>query len=567
MISKIKRIWRETDLTMNFVWLVSIFTLLGILMLLSSSVLGLLTQSLLEMNQESIIPALFIFITLEVLVLTINYRKERYQTMTVQLMKRRIKNKTVSSLIHAPFAFSKTQEQGDILGRLNNDVNSTVSANTMAVNMVKSTILLVILSIGMILMEYRLFILFLIPMVLLTGIQLISSMFTMKLVMPWKIAMGETHSLAQDIINNRGTIRIFQIYKQVHNWVQEALNNSKNKGLKGIFLLYVMQVPLLLLISLPMINVLIGGTYLVSQGNLSLASLVSALTISQLAIDEFNPIINGLMNVPHQMTSAERLFPIWDAGLESFGTKTSDLSPLIEMKELTFSYDGDKQILENINMTIHQGEFVGFVGESGSGKSTLLNIINGLYQPTQGSINLKGLSIDEWDKGKFRNHFGVVSQNAYLLNDTVENNLLLGDVYSKDELIKVLEDVSLDKPLDLVVGEKGSLLSGGERQRLSIARAILRHPEILLFDEATSALDLKTEHVVNTYLETQSSKQTRIVVAHRLSSVIHCDTIYAFRKGRIVEQGSHLELMNLKRYYYQLVTQQNVKEEQANDTK
>lgn len=559
MITKIRRTWQETQQTKAFVKLVVLFIILGILMLASSQALGLLTQSMLQRQHTIILPAAIAFIFLEIGVLTINYIKDRYQTRTIQLMKRRFKKKTVSSLIKAPYKFSQTQERGDILGRLNDDVNSTINATNMVAYMVKSAILLFILSLGLILMDYRLFVLFLVPMLILTIVQLMSSKLTMNLVMPWKVAMGETNALAQDIINNRGTVRIFQIYKQISTWLQESLGKSRNTGIKGIFTLYLMQVPLILLVSLPMLNVLIGGTYLVSKGSLSLASLVSALTIAQLAIDEFNPIINGLMNVPHQLTSADRIFPIWDAGKETFGSNLGTTTPLIQLNNMSFSYDGETKVLDDVNMTIESGQFVAFVGESGSGKSTLLNIIDGLYVPTNGTVQVKGLSIQKWVKEEFRKLFAVVSQNTYLLDDTVRNNLSLGGSYEDEVLIKVLNDVSLHKSLDLNIGEKGTLLSGGERQRLSIARALLRQRDILLFDEATSALDIETEHVIDDYLVSQSANQTRIIVAHRLSSVIHCDKIFAFKKGQIVEEGSHVELMDLKGYYYDLVVQQHGK--------
>ncbi len=553
MIKLVKRAWIETDQVKSFYKLLVLLIFSAVLMLGSSQVLGELTQSILEGKSNIVLRSFLLFALFEFLVLFINYYRSMYQSSVIYTMKKKFKSLTVLHLLNAPFSFSKDQEQGDLLGRLDSDVSSAVTASSMSVDLVKSLVLLIILAFGILYIDYRLFLLFFIPLFISTGIQVLMSSFVTGLILPWKVAMGESNALTQDVINNRGTIRIFQLYKRVDAWLEASLNESRDKGIKGIFTLYCIQSPLMIFTMLPIVSVLIGGMYLVFNGELTIAAMVSSLMISQLALDEFNPLINGMQNIPHLMTSAMRLYPIWDAGDEVFGDKVGEGSPIIKLDNVSFSYDGEVDVLSNISIEIEAGEHIGFVGGSGSGKTTLFNLINGFYVPSSGSVLVKNLEVQSWDKVALRNMFAVVSQNTYLFNQSIRDNLLYGSKADDGTLKRMLGKVNLNKDLDLIVGEKGSRLSGGERQRLSIARALLRESEILLFDEATSALDLTTEKLISDTLLHKSNNQTKLMIAHRLSSVEDCDRIYVLDKGSIVEMGVHDELMNLNGLYKSMV--------------
>lgn len=557
MIKQIKRIYDETKSSSALSIILMIITLSGILILLSSNIIGKLTDDVLNAETEKIIPMLILFLIIELSVVLINFIKDRLQSKTVETMKVRLKELTIKSLLESKYEFSLKQEQGDILARLNSDISSVITAVGMSVDLLKSFILMTILSVGMFFIDYRLLILFFIPILLMIFMQFIVSKYSSNFILPWKMAMGKTNALTQDIINNRSTIKIFRRYNLINEWLEEALIKSRDKGVKGIFSLYAIQLPLFLLSILPMINILVGGIYLVFKDYISIANFMSAFLISTLVLEQIQALVNSAQNIPQLMSSSERIFPILDSKKEVFKDKIGSSDPLIEISDLSFGY-GDKKVIDDLSMTINKGEIIGLVGESGSGKSTIFKLLSGLYEPDSGAIKVKGEDIFDWDKKSYRKQFSNVSQNTYLFNMSVRDNLLyINPNVSDDDLINVLESVSLNIDLNKFVGEKGSLLSGGESQRLSIARAILNNGEIMLFDEATSALDSKSELIINNLLNDRNNKQTRIIIAHRLASLRSCDRIYYLDNGSILEFGSHDELMAKKGKYYNLIIEKD----------
>ncbi len=553
MIKQIKRIYTETRVRRSLIIILMMISISGIFMLLSSNLVGVITESIISDVSNKIILLLILFLFIEFSIVFLNYFKDRLQSKTVETMRARLKQLTLLSLIESKYEFSLKQEQGDVLARLNSDISSVIVAVSMSVDLLKSFILMTILSLGIFLIDFRLLILFFIPIILMIFMQLLVSKYSSKFILPWKMAMGKTNALAQDIINNRSTIKIFRQYNLVASWLNDALVDSRDKGIKGVLSLYSIQLPLFLLTILPMVNILIGGTYLVFKDYITVANFMSAFLISTLVLDQIQALVNSAQNIPQLMSSSERIFPILDASKEEFKDGIGDSETLIDIDNISFAYNENK-IIDGLSMTIAKGELISLVGESGSGKTTLFNLISGLYEVNSGDIKVKGLSIFDWNKKTYRKLFSNVSQNTYLFNMSVRDNLLyIKPSACDEELNEVLKSVSLDISLDKVVGESGSLLSGGERQRLSIARALLNNGEIMLFDEATSALDGKSEAIINELLNERNNMQTRIIIAHRLESLRASDRIYYLDKGKILESGSHDELMSLKGKYYSLI--------------
>ena len=223
-------------------------------------------------------------------------------------------------------------------------------------------------------------------------------------------------------------------------------------------------------------------------------------------------------------------------------------------------------MLSHINLVIPQGSNVALVGSSGSGKSTLADLLMRFYEPTSGQILLDGQPIQSYRIASLRRHIGVVAQTTFLFNDSVRNNIAYGMPHATDAQIEAAaraahaHDFILQLPegYDTYIGDSGALLSGGQRQRISIARAILSEPDILIFDEATSALDTESEALVQQALDTLLSGRTALVIAHRLSTVRHADLIVVLEQGRIVETGTHDQLINLHGRYEQLVQLQKL---------
>ena len=246
---------------------------------------------------------------------------------------------------------------------------------------------------------------------------------------------------------------------------------------------------------------------------------------------------------------------------ETFGSKhLKNVQGNLEFKNVTFKYnDGKENVLDNLSFTIPAGKKVAFVGESGGGKSTIIKLIPKLLDVTDGAILLDNVNINELDKDSIRNNIGLVSQTPYIFNGTIKENLLLAnDTASEKELWDALKKAQLydfikSKPdgLNTIIGEGGIKLSGGQRQRLAIARELLRKSKILLLDEATSALDNQTQDEIKQTIDNISG-QTIIIVAHRLSTIIDCDTIMLLKDGKIVASGTHSELMQHSTDYKKL---------------
>lgn len=227
--------------------------------------------------------------------------------------------------------------------------------------------------------------------------------------------------------------------------------------------------------------------------------------------------------------------------------------------KVTFGYTGSP-VLKNVDIELEKGKKIAFVGGSGSGKSTALDIITRFYDPMNGKLLLDGIDVKEIKLEDYRSLFGIVSQENILFNDSIYNNIIYGMEDVEDERVIEAAKIAnaykfimkLPDQFDTVIGDRGVTLSGGERQRVAIARALVRNPEILIFDEATSALDVESEKVVQDAIDSSLKDKTAVIVAHRLSTIVGCDTIYMFNNGEIVEKGTHQELLDMGGYYKNL---------------
>lgn len=323
---------------------------------------------------------------------------------------------------------------------------------------------------------------------------------------------------------------------------------------------------------------LVGGVIILWVGGLSVINgemtIGSLITFSSLLVYFLDPIKN-LINLQPQIqtavVAADRLGEILDLEAEKTENEYKKLKPIslngnIEIKDLNFRYGTRKLVLEDINLKIIRGQKIALVGESGSGKTTLAKLLLKLYLPEKGEILIDGNNIEDIQIETLRDRIAYVPQETFLFSGSIYENLTLG--LNEVDSNKILEaskkaqahDFINELPLryETLLEENGLNLSGGQRQRLAIARAMLKNPDILILDEATSNLDAITERALDKTINEYSENMTTIFIAHRLSTIKNCDMIYVFEKGKIIEQGTHNELIKLGGKYYNLAKQQSL---------
>ncbi len=312
-----------------------------------------------------------------------------------------------------------------------------------------------------------------------------------------------------------------------------------------------------------------GSLVLGNQSSLSPQQFMGYIGLFYTIINPVKAITTVNYNIKKGNASAERIFDVLDttnpiSDAENAIDKNA-LTSNVTMKDVSFKYEDD-YVLENFNLEVQKGHTVALVGQSGSGKSTIANLVTRFYDVNEGEISIDGTNIKDITKKSLRGLMGLVTQDSILFNDSVKNNIGLGkEGATEDEIIAAAKvanahDFIMELPngYETNIGDSGNKLSGGQKQRLSIARAVLKNPPIMILDEATSALDTESERLVQDALEKMMQNRTSIVIAHRLSTIQNADSIVVLSKGKIIEQGTHDELMKSKKGYKKLVEMQSL---------
>ena len=470
------------------------------------------------------------------------------------------------SVTNLHIGFFNDQRKGDLISRFTNDIGEVENS---VVNFLKSvlkepvTLLVFIVMLFRISFELSLFTLIVLPI---TGGVIAEIIKRLKRkAKQSQEAMGRIVNILDETFSGMRVILAFNARNFLLRKIDQETSYHRKVNL-SIARKNELASPLSEFLGVLIIAVIIyygGSAVLGGDKDLSPASFILFLTIYASMIQPAKNFSNGITSVQKGTVAAQRIFDVIDT-VPAIKNKP-DAKPLsefkhnIEFKNVSFAYD-QNTVLQNINLSIQKGKTIALVGPSGGGKSTLADLVPRFYDPTGGEVCIDGISLKDYNIESLRHHIGVVTQESILFNDTIFNNIAFGmenvreaDVINAAKVANAHDFISAsENGYHTLIGERGSKLSGGQRQRLSIARAVLKNPAILILDEATSALDSESERLVQDALNNLMKNRTSIVIAHRLSTIQHADQIIVIQAGQIVERGKHDELIRLQGLYRKL---------------
>ncbi|WP_342599074.1 ABC transporter ATP-binding protein [Psychrobacillus sp. FSL H8-0483] len=471
-------------------------------------------------------------------------------------------------LHRTPMSFFTTTPRGDMLYRLTHDVESIQNLNNTVVPRILQQVIGAIAAFSTVFVIYWpaaivMFVVF--AIYIFPSFKLGKTMRKMSAVQ--RDMSADMYQHLQESIESNRLVRTFQTQKEEVETQQKKMSDWKTFSIRAALIGKVnWRLGNLFNIATPGVVMLIGG-FAVWEENITIGTLVACLSFIPIMFLPVRSLAENALTIQQAIPALQRIYEYFDLpeehekNLPSFGL----VEGKIELENIWFTYpSSEKQILKGVSLSLEPGNHIGIVGTSGGGKSTLVQILLGLYEPESGSVLIDGKNLFSFNRNSFRQQVGVVSQETFLLNSTLRNNLLYGKPNATmEELEQAVEAAglkelieSLEDRYETVVGERGLKLSGGQRQRVALARAILRQPPILIFDEATSSLDGETEEKVQEALEQLIPGRTTITIAHRLVTVRNADKILLLDQGVVAEQGTHEELLALRSQYYELYRSQ-----------
>lgn len=482
-----------------------------------------------------------------------------------------IRNRMYQKITELPISYYSEKRKGDVIARITSDVLEIQHSFLSVLELIVReplTILFTIIVMFLISVKLTLFVFIFIPV---AGalISRIGKSLKKKSDRVQK-EQGEFLSIVEETLGGLRVIKAFNAESRFYKTFKSStdrffrfsntlLNRQNLASPTGEFL------------GILVIGVLLwfGGKMVLVDETLDAASFIAYMGLAYNILTPAKAISKASYGVKKGNAAAERVLevletenPIVD---KSDALEKIDFEKGIVLKNISFKYE-DEYVLKNFDLAVPKGHTVALVGQSGSGKSTIANLVTRFYDVNEGEISIDGINIKDLTKKSLRNLMGLVTQDSILFNDTVKSNISLGkENATNQEIVEAAKianahDFIMELPegYDTNIGDSGNKLSGGQKQRLSIARAVLKNPPIMILDEATSALDTESERLVQDALEKMMRNRTSIVIAHRLSTIQNADSIVVLQKGEIVEQGSHAELLSKKGVYKKLVEMQSL---------
>ena len=472
-----------------------------------------------------------------------------------------------AKVMRLPMGFFSEERKGDIIARMSGDVGEVENSITSSLDMlIKSPIMIILYFITLIATSWKLT---LFTVLVLPAMGWLMGKVGRKLKRQSLEAQGKWSDTMSQLEETLGGLRIIKAFIAEDRMIDRftRCSNELRDAVNKVAMRHALAHPMSeFLGTILIVSVLWFGGALILGHNSSLTAptFIFYMVILYSVINPLKDFAKAGYNIPKGLASMERVDKILKA--ENNIKEIPNPKPLtgmndrIEFKDISFSYDGKREVLKHVNLTVPKGKTVALVGQSGSGKSTLVDLLPRYHDVQGGDITIDGTSIKDVRIADLRSLIGNVNQEAILFNDTFFNNIAFGvENATMEQVIEAAKianahDFIMEKPegYNTNIGDRGGKLSGGQRQRVSIARAILKNPPILILDEATSALDTESERLVQEALERLMKTRTTIAIAHRLSTIKNADEICVLYEGEIVERGRHEELLELDGYYKRL---------------
>ncbi len=499
------------------------------------------------------------------------YWSQRVMTNMRTYVVKNIRESLYLKITNLHVGYFHDQRKGDIMSSLSNDVNEIESSVVSSVQVIFREPLMIVGYIVLLFtmsVQLTLFTLIVLP---LSGLVITSiSRRLRKDAKQGQLLLGNILSIIEETISGIRIIKAFNAQKYVNKKFDEQ-NSQYRSILKSMWNKRELASPIseFLGVSVVVLVILYGGQLVLeNKSDLNASEFITYIILySQILVPAKN-ISSALTNIQRGIASGERIFAILDTPVkieeDPNAISIAEFKGKISYENVSFQY-AEKKVLDNINLDVEKGKMIALVGASGAGKSTMADLLPRFYDVTEGAITIDGVDIRKIKLSDLNHLMGIVTQESILFNDTVFKNISFGNESATEE--QVIEAAKIANAHEFIakleegyhtnIGDRGAKLSGGQRQRLSIARAVLKNPPILILDEATSALDTESERLVQEAIQNLMKNRTSVVIAHRLSTIQYADQIIVMQAGKIIERGTHTELLALNGMYRKLSEMQS----------